>query len=266
MGTVAKTASLSSYILSTGGTVSVKFTNGNTASNPTLNINSEGAKAIYYNGAALTDTTLIQAGDIVTFIYSSYYHIISIDKAGVMKTAITDSKTLNPLGGFTAITGLTIDGYSITPSVTRFTLPEDKDTTYTLESFGITATNTELNKLDGCTATTAELNCLGGIDSNIQDQLDGKLAVGGTAVKADLATKAEKDSYGSTIKVSDYETKSDAAGKLTEAKEYTNTAITNLVNAAPETLNTLGELADAIENNQTVNDITLLYKICSVFL
>ena len=31
----------------TGVTISVKFTNGNTASNPTLNVNNKGAKAIY---------------------------------------------------------------------------------------------------------------------------------------------------------------------------------------------------------------------------
>jgi hypothetical protein len=70
-GTTAKTASLSSYSLSTGGAVSVRFNNGITVANPTLNINSKGAKAIYYKGAALTDTSLIGAGDIVTFVYST---------------------------------------------------------------------------------------------------------------------------------------------------------------------------------------------------
>lgn len=79
--TPAKTASLSSYSLATGGAVSVKFDNGITVSNPTLNINSKGSKAIYYKGTALTDTSLIGAGDIVTFVYSTYYHIVSIVKA-----------------------------------------------------------------------------------------------------------------------------------------------------------------------------------------
>ena len=129
--TTAKVASLSSYTLTTGGIVAVKFTNGNTVSNPTLNINSKGAKAIYYNGAALTDTGLIQAGDIVTMIYSSYYHIISIDKAGVMKTAMTATSTLSHSGTFTAITGLAIDGYNITPTTTTYTLPADNNTVYT---------------------------------------------------------------------------------------------------------------------------------------
>ena len=77
--TVAKDATLSSYTLTTGGIVNVRFANGNTASKPTLNINSKGAKSIYYNNAALTDTTLIKAGDVVTFIYSTYYRIIAIN-------------------------------------------------------------------------------------------------------------------------------------------------------------------------------------------
>ena len=54
---------------------------------------------------------------------------------------------------------------------------EDKltDTTYTLSSLGITATATELNKLDGVTVTTAELNFIDGVTSNIQTQLNNKL-------------------------------------------------------------------------------------------
>lgn len=52
----------------------------------------------------------------------------------------------------------------------------DTNTTYTLSSFGITATAAELNKLDGVTATTAEINYLDGVTSAIQTQLNGKAA------------------------------------------------------------------------------------------
>ena len=41
---------------------------------------------------------------------------------------------------------------------------------------GVTATATELNLLDGVTATTAELNYVDGVTSNIQTQLNAKLA------------------------------------------------------------------------------------------
>ena len=54
--------------------------------------------------------------------------------------------------------------------------PPDTNTTYTLSSFGVTATADELNKLDGVTATTTELNYVDGVTSNIQTQLDGKAA------------------------------------------------------------------------------------------
>lgn len=43
-----------------------------------------------------------------------------------------------------------------------------------LTNLGITATASELNKLDGVTATTTELNYCDGVTSNIQTQLDGK--------------------------------------------------------------------------------------------
>lgn len=76
--TTAKTASLSSYSLTTGGIVTVKFTNAVPA-NATLNINSKGAKAIYYRGAKIT-ADVIKSGDTATFIYNSYYHLISIDR------------------------------------------------------------------------------------------------------------------------------------------------------------------------------------------
>lgn len=76
--TKAKTASLSSYTLSTGGIVAVRFTN-DVPAGATLNINSKGAKAIYHKNAAITDG-VIKAGDTATFIYSTYYRLISIDR------------------------------------------------------------------------------------------------------------------------------------------------------------------------------------------
>lgn len=76
----------------------------------------------------------------------------------------------------------------------------------TLSNFGVAATSTELNKLNGMTATTTELNYVDGVTSNIQTQLNGKAAsdhthssyvnqnafsnvkVGATTVAADTAT------------------------------------------------------------------------------
>lgn len=87
-GTVAKIATYTNYVLVNHGIVAVKFTNANTVASPTLNINSQGAKAIWYQGAALSENSgkIWGAGDIVTFIYNTVdnsngvYEIISIDK------------------------------------------------------------------------------------------------------------------------------------------------------------------------------------------
>ena len=55
-------------------------------------------------------------------------------------------------------------------------VPPDTNTTYTLGSFGVTATAAELNKLDGVTTTAAQLNYLNTLTSNVQTQLNGKAA------------------------------------------------------------------------------------------
>ena len=76
--TTAKVVTMTSYTLRAGGIVVVEFTNAVPA-NATMNINTKGAKPIYYNGVAITDN-VIEAGDTVTFMYSTNYHILSIDR------------------------------------------------------------------------------------------------------------------------------------------------------------------------------------------
>lgn len=60
------------------------------------------------------------------------------------------------------------------PSDAKFT-----DTTYTLGSFGITATASELNVLDGITSTVTELNYCDGVTGNIQTQLNNTVKLSG---------------------------------------------------------------------------------------
>ena len=78
--TAAKVVSISSYTLVAGGIVAVKFDN-DVPAGATLNITSKGAKAIYYKNAAITDG-VIKAGDTVTMMYSTNYHVLSIDRWG----------------------------------------------------------------------------------------------------------------------------------------------------------------------------------------
>jgi hypothetical protein len=68
--TIAKTATTSDgkFSLATGAKVSIKFTYNNTASAPTLNVDSTGAKSIKAYGTT-TPTSWWNAGDVVTFTY-----------------------------------------------------------------------------------------------------------------------------------------------------------------------------------------------------
>lgn len=76
--TVAKVAYIegaeatSGFTLLTGTTIHVKFTNSNTAANPTLNVNGTGAKAIMKYGTTAIGTTVYtswQAGAVVSLTY-----------------------------------------------------------------------------------------------------------------------------------------------------------------------------------------------------
>lgn len=76
-GTAAKVASTctdgdttnNEFSLIKGVSISVKFTYANSVANPTLNINSTGAKSIFHNGAKITSDQYWAAGAIVNFVY-----------------------------------------------------------------------------------------------------------------------------------------------------------------------------------------------------
>ena len=72
-GTAAKTVTIDDFVLQTGVTVVIKFTNNNTASSPTLQVNSTDAKPIYRYGttaaAGVDNTTGWHAGSMVVLTY-----------------------------------------------------------------------------------------------------------------------------------------------------------------------------------------------------
>jgi hypothetical protein len=76
--TAAKTVTITSgnFSLGTGAEVTVKFTVTNTANNPTLNVNSTGAKSIYYNGTNIPASALA-ANRVYKFVYDgSYWQLV----------------------------------------------------------------------------------------------------------------------------------------------------------------------------------------------
>lgn len=79
-GTAAKTVSITSgtFNLESGAQVSVKFSNANSANNPTLNVNSTGTKNIFVNGSQITtgsEKSLLKG--TVSFVYDgTQWHLI----------------------------------------------------------------------------------------------------------------------------------------------------------------------------------------------
>lgn len=72
-GTQVKTLSISGFSLKSGIRVIIKFTNGNSAANPQLNINGTGAKNIVYNGTGKLE--LLQ-GVLYDFVYNGTYYVL----------------------------------------------------------------------------------------------------------------------------------------------------------------------------------------------
>lgn len=71
-GTAAKTAALTNFKLVNGAHVFIRFANANTASAPTLNVNSTGAKSMYYAGAVITGSNFVFKTNVVyEFVYAS---------------------------------------------------------------------------------------------------------------------------------------------------------------------------------------------------
>ena len=66
--TAAKAVTLSGFTLATGARIIVRFTVTNTASNPTLNVNGTGAKAIQYRNAAIS-AGYLDANRLREFVY-----------------------------------------------------------------------------------------------------------------------------------------------------------------------------------------------------
>ena len=73
--TAAKSFSATGYVLRSGGCMKVKMTNKNTSNNTvTLNINSTGAKALFYGGEPVSASNTWEAGEVVEIYYDPAYN------------------------------------------------------------------------------------------------------------------------------------------------------------------------------------------------
>lgn len=134
--------------LLTGVTIHVKFTYSNTASSPTLNVNSTGAKTIYRYGTtapSTTEDTSWKAGSVVSFTYDGTYwmmndwqandnttyglslsdHTVSLVSGGsTSSVTIPDNNTTytfaDGTNGFTVTpSGGSAQSVTVTPSITN---------------------------------------------------------------------------------------------------------------------------------------------------
>lgn len=141
-GTAAKTVDVDNFSLETGARVLVKFTVTNTAASPTLNVEGTGAKAIYYNGAAIT-AGYLKANKTYEFVYN-----------GTQWDMISDVDTNTT--------------YTFNGAVS------------TIKDSNLTASRALVSNSSGKIATSdvtsTELGYLDGVTSAIQTQLDGKAA------------------------------------------------------------------------------------------
>ena len=101
---------------------------------------------------------------------------------------------------------------------------------------GITASTSELNLLDGVTATTTELNYVDGVTSGIQGQLDDKAPLASPSLTGTPSAPTAAPGTNST---------------QIATTAYADAAVAALVDGAPELLNTLNELAAAINDDET---------------
>lgn len=100
-GTAAKIATVESgniYMRTLGGHFKVKMTDANTASNVTLQVGSEPATALYYNGAAASAENSWDAGEVLSVYYDgTYYQASNSPKVLMQDTPNSDivSITIN---------------------------------------------------------------------------------------------------------------------------------------------------------------------------
>ena len=89
-GTAAKVVSFANFVLEAGCLIAVKFTNGNSASGATLNVNSTGANAIQYNGSAIPTDAIVPNGIYLLVYDGTNWAILN---PITLSDSITDGET-----------------------------------------------------------------------------------------------------------------------------------------------------------------------------
>ena len=86
----SKTVTCNNFTLTEGIRFTVKFTNDNTATNPTLTVNSENPYPIYYKGTSITNS-LITANTLITFRFNGEEYDV-VGEFGTSSSSVTGVK------------------------------------------------------------------------------------------------------------------------------------------------------------------------------
>ena len=156
-------------------TAETVYTDGGITYNPSTNLLSIGAadvSTLKIGGVAVTSTAAeLNLLDGVTSTTA---------ELNILDGVTADASEINLLDGVTATTAELniLDGVTSTAAELNI-LDGVTSTAAELNILdGVTATTAELNLLDGVTATTVELNYVDGVTSNVQTQIDSKVATG----------------------------------------------------------------------------------------
>ena len=227
--TAAKTVDIEGFELVEGAVIFVKFTNSNSASSPTLNVNGTGAKPMYRYG-----TTAMSTGTTTTGWYAGAVQSFVYDGTGWVRDYWNNSTYSNASLG---------QGYA-TCSTAAATVAK----TATLSNYAL------------ATGGIVTVKFANGVPANATLSINSKdpkaIYFRGTAITADvikagdIATFIYSGTYYHLISIDRWQ--NDIALIGDEAKAYTDDAIANLVGTAPESLDTIHELATAFEENEDV--------------
>jgi hypothetical protein len=176
------------------------------------------------NTQTLTNKTISYADNTLTVQVANVSDLTaSASELNTLDGITATTAELNLLDGVTATTAELniLDG--VTATAAELNLLD-----------GVTATTAELNLLDGVTATTAELNYVDGVTSGIQGQLDDKAPLASPSLTGTpLAPTAAPGTNNTQIATT----------------AYADAAVAALVDGAPALLDTLNELAAAINDD-----------------
>jgi len=209
--------------LAAGSRITIKFTYTNTAQNPTFNVNSTGAKSVWYNTGVLTTANLSYAGYAkrpMDFVYDGTQFVFT-------GWSIDSNTTYSAMTASEATTGTATTGRIITAKVLHDKITEMLPDPYNLPAAG---------------------SALGGVKTGG----DVTISSGVITVNDDSHNHVISNVDGLQAALDDKETAGAAATALNSAKFYTDTKVADLINGAPTTLDTLKEIADAMAENADV--------------